>query len=369
MGAGTDPTGPASGEPASSEPDEDTFADILATAGEHLAELTPAEIDVWTSSALAVWREPGDGDPDPVDRRFLRYLDASESAEAATLAASARRLLAARPEPAPDGALSLITARADGRSIALGFCSGTEAAHSLLVDVDDAGLLRDVQAGPGLEQLVEGFEDTAVGVEEIDVAAAAASIAEGWRRAVAAGVEPTEAQVSNDALARARLAAAGHRDLPRPGAPAPVESARDPEADAAAVATLATALPASELTVDEARTAGAAGRLVRWDDPPPLRRAELEALASLEWADWLGAVIGVVREGVGVPVTPAGLVDHVNRCPEVTTSIPKRDRPWFEHAFAVVLEQWRELGVVDADDRLTVTGERTLPAALRQAWG
>ncbi len=351
-------------------PDDATFAEIVAAAAEQLPGLGPADVDAWASSALGLWREPGHDDPTATDHRFHEHLDASEQPEAALLAASVRALLASDPRPGPDAGLALTAPHMDGRSVALGFGAATDRAHSLLADVDADGVLRDLQAGPGLDQLVEGFEDTAVTTTPLDPGEAASVVADAWRAAARTGAEPTPAQVANDALARARLAAAGHRNLPRHRALPPVEVARDAAADAAALATLRSALPSpDELTDEEADAAGAAAGLVRLQVAPPIDRAELEALVSLEWADWLGAVIGLVRAGAGTHVSPSGLVDHVNRCPEVTTEIPRRDRPWFESAFAVVLDHWREAGIVDADNRLTPKGERALPASLRLAWG
>jgi hypothetical protein len=66
-------------------------------------------------------------------------------------------------------------------------------------------------------------------------------------------------------------------------------------------------------------------------------------------------------------MTPSELVDNINRCPEVTTTIPKRDRPAVEAAFGLVLPGWVEAGVIDAESRLTDVGPWLLTEALRQA--
>ena len=90
---------------------------------------------------------------------------------------------------------------------------------------------------------------------------------------------------------------------------------------------------------------------------------------ALEWADWLGAVIGVARAGEGCAVDGSVMVDFVNRCPEVTTTIPKADRGRIEWAFDTVIEPWTEWGLLDDDGRMTSLGLSVLPAALRRAWG
>ena len=100
----------------------------------------------------------------------------------------------------------------------------------------------------------------------------------------------------------------------------------------------------------------------------PLTGDARQAVLELEFADWLGAVLGVVRAGAGTHVDPDVLVDHVNRCPEVTSTIPKADRARVAWAFAVAVEAWGPLGVVDPDNYLTDFGAAVLPAALVRAW-
>jgi hypothetical protein len=88
---------------------------------------------------------------------------------------------------------------------------------------------------------------------------------------------------------------------------------------------------------------------------------------ELEFADWLGAVLGLARAGAGTSVDPSLLVDHINRCPEVTTDIPKADRDRVAWAFAVVTEPWGALGLVE-DGALTSLGGALLPAVLVHSW-
>ncbi len=113
-----------------------------------------------------------------------------------------------------------------------------------------------------------------------------------------------------------------------------------------------------------ARLAGA------YIDPGDLsahERDAAEAIATLEWADWLGAIIPLVRNGVGTVVTPESLVDNINRCAEITTTIPKRDRPLIAWAFGQTLYAWELTGIIDGAGRLTELGRWLLPAAVRVA--
>ena len=137
-------------------------------------------------------------------------------------------------------------------------------------------------------------------------------------------------------------------------------------------------MPGSEAPGPEAQGAEAPGvgspdaRVPEADSPADGGPLELEPVAAEVPA---GAVDGspeaprtpVVRAGPGTSVDPGVMVDHVNRCPEVTTDIPKADRARVAWAFAVVTEPWHALGLV-ADGVLTPFGAAVLPAVLTTAW-
>lgn len=91
------------------------------------------------------------------------------------------------------------------------------------------------------------------------------------------------------------------------------------------------------------------------------------ALCFLEWADWLGVIIGLARGGAGLEVTPASLVRLVNTCPEVSTDVPPADREYVEYSFSVAITMWEDAGVV-ADGQLTPAGHGALVPAVQQAW-
>ena len=97
---------------------------------------------------------------------------------------------------------------------------------------------------------------------------------------------------------------------------------------------------------------------------------ELEAsVMALELADWAGAVIGLVRGGVGASAEPTALVAAINDCPEVEGTVDPDDADLVELAFEAVLSTWKAVGAVDTDRRLTELGAWGLPRALARAWG
>jgi len=105
--------------------------------------------------------------------------------------------------------------------------------------------------------------------------------------------------------------------------------------------------------------------------PVSLSAHGLEAqreLSYLEWADWLGAILGATRAGAGVEIDGDVLVSFINRCPEITTSIPKSDASRVAWAFEQVLFSWEVTGVIDGDARLTEAGVWLLPRAALAAW-
>lgn len=103
-------------------------------------------------------------------------------------------------------------------------------------------------------------------------------------------------------------------------------------------------------------------------DDVQLDAEALAALASLEPADWAGAVIELVRAGVGTAVTPEGLVVFVTRCPEIEgEDLTREDQAVLVEGFTVAIDLWTALGAV-VDERLTPLGLWGLPEALRVAW-
>lgn len=96
---------------------------------------------------------------------------------------------------------------------------------------------------------------------------------------------------------------------------------------------------------------------------------EEAAVMALELADWLGAVVGLVRAGVGASASPEALVGYINECPEVDGTVEDEDAGVVKIAFEMVLPTWEAAGAIDPHRRLTALGEWGLPRALVQAWG
>jgi hypothetical protein len=102
-------------------------------------------------------------------------------------------------------------------------------------------------------------------------------------------------------------------------------------------------------------------------DVGDLSPRERDALLWLEWADWLGVGIGLVRAGAGSPADGATFVDLVNRCPEVSSTIDKADRDYAEWAFEIALDLLSDVGAVE-DGLLTNAGHQALGNAMIVAW-
>lgn len=94
------------------------------------------------------------------------------------------------------------------------------------------------------------------------------------------------------------------------------------------------------------------------------------AWTALEPADWAGAVIEVVRAGVGQRCGPEDLVALLAGSPDIDgPALTPDDIEMLELAFTPVVGLWRVLGAVDDRQRLTPLGRWGLPEALRAAWG
>lgn len=421
--AAADPT-PTSTPAAAPAPAADEvaapFEEVLA-AGAALEGLDDAaRVEAWASSALGVWAEAPDAADH--DEDFCRWL--AEIAVADDPRARRARLLRAavsalRPEaeeprgpgtdadldaigepPAWLGHLGTATATRAWRvvrhgveSVGIGFASSDHSEHSLLADIVD-GELAALIVAPGPDELFDGSEDL-VAPEPLGVDTAAAAIVDGWIGLASHGTETPESVHVNAAIARARLAAITGRsidDLRSLVAASPGSGAAQPaggdaqdgdggagtdaddraETDRWARSVLDGALGAVTGTAgsdcDEAITEVLLDAL----DPERIRAQpalEREAYGALEWADWLGVVIESVRRGAGTALDADAMVDAVNRCPEVTSSIPRSDRPYYTWAFSLVLALWRRAGVIDDQGRLTPDGVIALPAALRRVWG
>lgn len=113
---------------------------------------------------------------------------------------------------------------------------------------------------------------------------------------------------------------------------------------------------------------GAVGGLICMREESGMGIEEESALMALQHADWLGAVVGLVRAGEGASAEPADLVAYINACPEIDGGIDPDEASLVETAFELVLSAWEAAGAVDSDRRLTALGRWGLPRALSWAW-
>ena len=104
------------------------------------------------------------------------------------------------------------------------------------------------------------------------------------------------------------------------------------------------------------------------DDVEDWEPEDLAAVASLEHADWVGSVVGVVRAGPGASIDPEAVLEYIDNCPELEGDRDPDDDIVIEHAFEVLLPLWQAIGVVDDDRRVTRLGIWALPQLLIAAW-
>lgn len=372
----------------------------MVTAAGQLLELDDAaRAEIWASGAFGLWREPGSADPAEIDRAFLAYLGAHPGPVAAALATAAVALgdpeLSRRARATADGmgdidgppcrrwvgtarattAWQVRWRRAGGCSVVLEYRHDDGSSHCLLAELDGDRLV-DISFGPAAEELLAATSAPGDGLEvtPCPVTEARDLVVAGWEEALSRPPEEVaDGFLANHLVAAARLGV-------QPRVPRPEITDEDPDEgtgaadDAIALAVLESALrrelleqPPPELAGDLERFAREVAELV---SPPAWRhlpRADRRAVHSLESADWLGAVIESVREGVGAPMSGEQLVSRVNRCPEVTTTIPASEREWFAWAWELVADRLDQLGVV-AHGRLTELGWWVLPRAMSLAW-
>jgi hypothetical protein len=185
-------------------------------------------------------------------------------------------------------------------------------------------------------------------------------------------VDPEE-RAAEDRIAAEVLRSALRRELVAPvpsdalgEAAARLRTALETDPDAA-VLLEAAGVPDPAALDDRALLVVAAGALVRPRSLRAFTPVARRLVRSLEWADWLGVVVELTREGTGADADPARFVRLVNRCPEVSGGIPKRDAPGVIAAFEQVVFAWDLTGVT-AEGALTPLGAWLLPQAALDAW-
>lgn len=322
------------------------------------------------------------------------------------------------------GAWSLQDPHGGSESLVIGFEHADGVRHALMVEIDhaDGGMAVDLLFSPGelLDAIVEGpdptLRTTSLRPEEAARRAVTALDATrehpdpvvtdeflmNWYLAdtrlrrlagleasvpgVPIGASPSDGaddadgdeadpdeRAAEDRIAAEVLRSALRREL---AAPAPADALGDAarrlraalEHDPDAAVLLEAAGVANPAGLDD-RTllVTAAGALVRPRSLRAFTPIARRLVRSLEWADWLGVVVELTREGTGADTDPARFVRLVNRCPEVSGGIPKRDAPGVIAAFEQVVFAW-ELTGVTVDGTLTPLGAWLLPQSALGAW-
>jgi len=103
-----------------------------------------------------------------------------------------------------------------------------------------------------------------------------------------------------------------------------------------------------------------------WDDPGIEPELQAEVF-SMQHAEWLGLIVGLVRRGVGADLTAERMVEDMLVLPEIDLGeAPDPDE--YSVVIEVLAPLWHTLGIVDDDRRLTPLGRWGLPRALFLAW-
>lgn len=242
--------------------------------------------------------------------------------------------------------------------------------HGVLFEIDDHGSLVDLVLLENPGEMVSEIETGG----ELDVAAlspdqAARRAVEAWQSGLGSAEMLGPNLAANQRLVRRWLEAATGIELglyQDRGETADPTRGMTPEeiadANAAALSTLRSAI--GDAPSDESDPAWISCVQA---SIPDLTERQRQGLLWLEWADWLGVGIGLLRSGVGSSVTGESLVDLVNRCPEVSSTIERDDREYATWAFEIAIDHLADAGVVEAG-ALTERGWLTLHGSLVEAW-
>lgn len=125
------------------------------------------------------------------------------------------------------------------------------------------------------------------------------------------------------------------------------------------------------LDEDDARWVAALGETISPSEEPDEDEVEAaSAVMALQHADWLGLTLGVVRRGPGSTLDPVLVQADVEGLDDVDGEIEDPDGylAVLEMALLHLTPFWQDLGVLDADERLTERGVWGLPRALNQIW-
>lgn len=407
----------------------DVFAE-LAAAADQLGPLNLSQRDAWISGLLATWRtDVAVADPVTTDADFAAWCreqsvdpTLTELAERAANQQLSAGVTATGAWCVSAQSLGLRSPRGEAptESIIIGFVHADESEHTVLAEVSVPAAsssssqreLRDLQVGPPPDEVLPDRAPAATAesfapgsapvtddddgdllmpdVEEWPIDAAARTVIVAWQATwnSVAGAWPADrgdALLVNQAVVASRLTQMADEPLtslaefgPEPEEPVErymgMSETEIEDANRRSLETLHRSLASLRNVPAPDSASVAATELIHplaapmMAGPAQLSRDEREALAFLEWADWLGAVLGIMRSEAGVPLTGSAMVDHINRCPEVTSSIEKRDREFVAWAFDVAIAWWSDIGAVDEAGVLSEPARWAMPRALAHAW-
>lgn len=384
------------------------FADLLSRAS-IVVELDGPQLEGWVSGLFSAL---DDGD---TIIGFLDHCQAARTAVGATLAYAIAELSRGLDDGVSSHAESVVdhdllteaaahvgeSALSDaweveapfGRSIVLGFeapvlaakadeieTEPTDPRHAILVEIHADGRLEDLQlAGSPDELIAEAAESgEAISATRIDVEDAVARVVASWPTEPLLAAEVGPGVAANQQFVRRRVLVAARHVLPAIAVVDPeidVRRGMDDDdfaaANRAALSTLRSAVgdPAPRPAGGPASPERAAWSGVIRGDGGELSGRERDALLWLEWADWLGVGIGLLRSGAGTEASGQAWVDLVNRCPEVSSTIDKADREYAAWAFDVAIDLLADSGVIDEAGEVTEAGHAELHAAMLATWG
>ena len=143
--------------------------------------------------------------------------------------------------------------------------------------------------------------------------------------------------------------------------------------DRAAVAYLAQRVPNLDagLAEQDARWVDELAQTISPAEYPQEHDIEaVSATMALQHADWLGVALGVVRRGPGAPIDPQDVQTDIDQLDDIEGEIEDSEGHLavLEMALLHLTPLWQNLGVLDADERLTERGVWGLPRALQRIW-
>lgn len=143
--------------------------------------------------------------------------------------------------------------------------------------------------------------------------------------------------------------------------------------DRAAAEYLAERVPGvhDSLADDDARWVDQLTETISPSEEPQEHEVEaVSAVMALEHADWLGLTLGVVHRGPGADLDPERVQADIDQLDDIEGEIEDREGHLavLEMALLHLMPLWQNLGVLDADDRLTERGVWVLPKALHRTW-